>query len=48
MPEFIADGLGVYGFTGNGERVLIATAESETWAETIAETLTRDPDAYVT
>lgn len=46
-PEFIADGHRVYGFGGNGDRVLIATAESGTWAETIAETLTNDLDTYV-
>lgn len=46
--EFIADGCCVYGFTGDtGDRVLIATAESSSWAEQIAEVLTQHPDAYV-
>lgn len=43
--EFVADGCAVYGCAG--QRVLIATAESPTWAEQIAELLTKDPDAYV-
>lgn len=46
--EFIADGCCVYGFSGDtGDRVLIATAESSSWAEQIAEVLTQHPDAYV-
>jgi len=46
--EFIADGCYVYGFTGSaGHRVLIATAESPTWAEHIAALLTQDPEVYV-
>ncbi|UCN12583.1 MULTISPECIES: hypothetical protein [Mycobacterium avium complex (MAC)] len=46
--EFIADGCYVYGFTGDtGHRVLIATAESPSWAEQIADVLTQNPDAYV-
>lgn len=46
--EFIADGCSVYGFTGDtGGRVLIATAESLSWAEQIADVLTQHPDAYV-
>ena len=46
--EFVADDVHVYGFSGPAQdRVLIATAESPTWAKTIADLLTRDPDAYV-
>lgn len=46
--EFIADGCAVYGFTGTtGDRVLIATAESPSWAEQIAELMTNDTDTYV-
>lgn len=46
--EFIADGCAVYGFTGaTGDRVLIATAESPSWAEQIAELMTNDADTYV-
>lgn len=46
--EFVADGCAVYGCAGPaGQRVLIATAESPTWAEQIAELLTKDPDIYV-
>ncbi len=46
--EFTADGCAVYGFAGaSGHRVLIATAESPTWAEQIAELMTNDADTYV-
>lgn len=48
---FTAEGTGVYGHDGNnsaaGYRVLIATAESESWAQTIVDALNADPDAYV-
>ena len=45
--EFIADGCAVYGFAGPaGQRVLVATAESPTWAAQIAELMTNDPDTY--
>lgn len=30
----------------SGEPVVIAEAESESWAETIANALNNDPDAY--
>jgi hypothetical protein len=37
----------VYGVRNDGNQVEIATAESESWAETIADALNADPDVYV-
>lgn len=45
--EFFADGVDVYAVDGNGNRIVVATAESPSWAETIAEALNKDPDAYI-
>lgn len=43
--HFTAENATVYARTDAG-RVAIAQAESSTWAETIADALNNDPDAY--
>lgn len=43
---FVADDLAVYGTTEEG-RVVIANAESSSWAKTIAAALNNDPDVYI-
>jgi hypothetical protein len=39
MDNYISDGRSVYMITRYGERVLVATAESESFADTIASAL---------
>ena len=35
--RFITEGVHVYGFTSSGDRVKIAVADDESWAQTIAD-----------
>jgi hypothetical protein len=46
MDNYISDGCSVYLITRYGERILFATAESESFADTIASVLQDNEDDY--